>query len=343
MKKNLFLPLLLLVLPLSLAAQSGTGFEVVADDASKAVNVYYNGMQFTSYIYPHKLEKPVLYPLFNSNGTPLLRGFPLEPAYGERVDHPHHVGVWFNFGDVNGIDFWNNSSSVADKAKYGTIRHTGVTGTENGENSGKLAVTADWNDAQGKTLLKSETEYIFGAEGHFRTIEHVVKLTAVEAVTFTDNKEGLFAMRLDRPFEEPSEKAEIRIGMDGEPMEEPTVDNDGVNGRFRDSRGREAEAGIWGKQAEWVMASANREGDESTVAILDHKNNPGFPAHWHARGYGLFAANNMGSKSFNQDDEAFSLKLAAGESVTFRHKIIIKAGSYASDEEIQAEFDKFNK
>ena len=42
----------------------------------------------------------------------VTRGFPLEPRPGERVDHPHHVGLWFNHGDVNGVDFWNNSESL---------------------------------------------------------------------------------------------------------------------------------------------------------------------------------------------------------------------------------------
>ena len=30
----------------------------------------------------------------------------IEPKTGERIDHPHHMGHWFNYGDVNGLDFW---------------------------------------------------------------------------------------------------------------------------------------------------------------------------------------------------------------------------------------------
>mgnify|MGYP000241724109 CR=1 FL=1 len=82
------------------------------DDSNRKVDVLIDGKLFTSYIYPTNVKKPVLYPLITPKGTKITRKFPLEPSTGERVDHPHHVGVWFNYGDVNGLDFWNNSDSI---------------------------------------------------------------------------------------------------------------------------------------------------------------------------------------------------------------------------------------
>ena len=65
-----------------------------------------------------------------------------------------------------------------------------------------------------------------------------------------------------------------------------------------------------------------------TVAILDHPQNPGFPTYWHARGYGLFAANPLGQKSLtNGKAEATDYKLAPGKSVTFRHEVLILDGT----------------
>jgi hypothetical protein len=55
-----------------------------------------DGAPFTAYIYPDNLKKPVLYPLRTATGRAVTRGFPLEPRPGERADHPHHVGLWFN-------------------------------------------------------------------------------------------------------------------------------------------------------------------------------------------------------------------------------------------------------
>ena len=324
----------------------GEGFELFPDAENNEIEVFYNGMHFTSYKYSDNLKKPVLYPLYNSNGTAVTRGFPLNPNPGERVDHPHHVGLWFSFGDVNGIDFWNNSEIIPaeKKSQYGTILHREIKDMTTDSESVTLIVTSDWNDYTGKTLLKAETEYIFGADGHFRTIEHTVTLTAQEEpVVFSDSKEGLFGMRLDKVFEEISNIPATRIGMDGEQMNTPTIDNEGVNGIYRNSHGQEREAQTWGKPAEWVTASAHKEGDDVSVTILDHKNNLGFPAHWHSRGYGLFAANNMGSQKFHESEPAFSYTLNQGQSVTFKHKVIIKGGSFSTDNEINAEFQKFNK
>src|SRR5262245_22458769 len=77
--------------------------------AERRVDVTVAGKPFTSYIWPERLAKPVLYPIRTAGGTLVTRGFPMDPRPGERVDHPHHVGLWFNYGDVDGVDFWNNS------------------------------------------------------------------------------------------------------------------------------------------------------------------------------------------------------------------------------------------
>jgi hypothetical protein len=105
------------------------------------VDVLIDGKLFTSYIYPNTIKKPVLYPLKTSKGTKITRGFPLEPTPGERVDHPHHVGLWFNYGDVNGLDFWNNSDSikVEKRGGYGTIVHDDIVKMENGDDKAELA------------------------------------------------------------------------------------------------------------------------------------------------------------------------------------------------------------
>ena len=52
------------------------------------------------------------------------RGFPLEPRPGERVDHPHpQRGSWLNYGSVNGVDFWNNSTVVRGQPQAGGHGH----------------------------------------------------------------------------------------------------------------------------------------------------------------------------------------------------------------------------
>ena len=105
------------------AATSANGVQVVADEAHRRVDITIDGQPFTSYIWPVSLKKPVLYPLVTDEGITVTRGFPLDPRPGERVDHPHHAGLWFNYGNANGFDFWNNSDAIKpeNRAKMGSV------------------------------------------------------------------------------------------------------------------------------------------------------------------------------------------------------------------------------
>jgi hypothetical protein len=314
------------------------GIEVVADEAQQKVDVLCDGKPFTSYIYPDDLEKPVLYPLHTAKGTLITRGFPRDPRPGERVDHPHHVGLWFNFGDINGLDFWNNSYAIPEekKAGYGSVRHRKILNTQNGAKEGSLTVASDWEDYSGKVLLKSETRYVFSGEGDRRIIVHVITLTAQpDTVVLTDTKEGLIAIRVDRAFEEPSKEPELFLDANGNETGVPVMNNDGVNGTYRNSEGLEKGA-VWGKPARWVNLSAEKSGEKISIAILDHKDNPGYPAHSHARGYGLFSTNNLGSQVFDREAPLLALTLLPGESVRFKHLILVRTNGFATDEELNA-------
>src|ERR687898_2119808 len=129
----------------SIPMTSSSGVEVKVNEAAKRVDITIDGQPFTSYIWPDTLKKPVLYPIRTAKGTLVTRGFPLDPRKGERVDHPHHVGLWFNHGDVNGLDFWNNTDAIKpDQAKkYGTIVHRKVGQVQSGAGQGELNVEMD--------------------------------------------------------------------------------------------------------------------------------------------------------------------------------------------------------
>ena len=79
--------------------------ELKVSKADKKVDVMVDGKLFTSYIYPDNIMKPVLWPVMSPAGNTLTRSFPMINKEGDRTDHPHHVGIWLNYGDVNGLDF----------------------------------------------------------------------------------------------------------------------------------------------------------------------------------------------------------------------------------------------
>ncbi len=69
--------------------------------------------------------------------------------------------------------------------------------------------------------------------------------------------------------------------------------------------------------------------------MIDHPKNVGYPAYWHARGYGLFAVNPLGMKTLSNGKETLNFKLKKGESTTFRYRLVI-ASEHLKDEAINA-------
>ena len=300
-------------------------------DQDKKVEVFVDNKFFTAFIYPDNMEKQSLYPIIASSGKMITRGFPLQPRPFERTDHPHHVGMWFNFGDVNGLDFWNNSFAIpaAEKPKYGKIAFDKIISLNS--KSGKLIVSANWMDINKHVLLNEQTSYVFSGKGNSRIIERITQLTAKNQVTFTENKEGLIGIRLDRAFEEPATKPEIFLDAKGVETLVPVLNNEGVNGVYRNAEGFKG-GDVWGKRSKWVALRAVKEGEVITIVILDHPNNLNYPAWSHARGYGLFASNNIGGRAFDKNASPVKKVLAEGDQIVFKHKIII--GGDLSDAEI---------
>lgn len=320
-------------------------FAIVENKTGKRLDVTIDGKPFTSYIYPDDIMKPVLYPLRTADGTLITRGWPMDPRAGERVDHPHHVGMWLNYGDVNGLDFWNNSTDISPekKSRYGTIRHRSVNKIQADNNKAVLEVTADWQKPDGSNILKEDTRFIFSGDGNMRTIERITTLTALnEDVSFKDNKEGVLGIRLARELEHPSNKPEVFTDASGKATSVAKLNNEGVSGKYRSSEGKEGDD-VWGTRGKWVNLNGVVESKPVSLVILDHPQNVGYPTYWHARGYGLFAANPLGQKEFSKGAEVLDYKLPAGKSVTFRYKVLINSGSHLTDEQVTSEFNKFSK
>jgi len=339
--------LILSTSPTAEAQKNKKGVTVVPSEAARRVDVSIDGQPFTSYIWPDSLKKPVLYPLRTATGTPVTRGYPLDPRPGERVDHPHHVGLWFNYGSVNGIDFWNNSTSLKPDAaaKMGTVMHRRIVSTKNGKDSGELEVESDWVMPDGKPVLRETTRFVFHHAANTRVVDRITKLTALDQrVIFKDNKEGVLGLRVARELEHPSKEKLVFTDASGKPTDVPVMNNEGVNGVYRSSEGKMGDD-VWGTRGRWVTLSGKVSGEDVVVAMLDHPQNPGYPTYWHARGYGLFAANPLGQKVFSTDQKEAAVRelnftLQPKQSTTFRHRVLILNGA-GVPEQVETQHRKF--
>jgi hypothetical protein len=320
--------------------------KLVRDDDCKRVDVLVDGGLFTAYIYPESIMKPVLYPVVTAGGHRVTRGFPLDSVAGERVDHPHHVGIWLNYGNVNGLDFWNHSAAIpADqKHKFGTIRHRAIVDAREDGSTALLAVAADWLRPDGAPLIAERTEFRFSATVTDRIIDRTTTLTAVdEDILFKDDKEGMIAIRVARGLEHPTSQPGIFTDSEGLPTAVPVLDNDGVTGRYFSSEGPEGDA-VWGTRGRWMTLAGRlgaEDAEEVSVIMVDHPANPGYPTYWHARGYGLYAANPLGQAAMSGGKDVLNFTLEQGASVRFRYRFVIHSGARPDNTHIASRYAAF--
>ncbi len=319
--------------------------KLVNNEKEQKVDVLVDGKLFTSYLYTDKipnLKKTVIFPIVAANGVTITRGFPLEPRAKERTDHPHQIGAWLNYGDVNGLDFWGNSSAMPKERfnELGVIRHDKIEEMKNGNKKGELTTIEKWLKPSGDILLLEKTHFIFHADNGLRIIDRVTTLTAQqETVSFKDTKEGMFAIRVARQLELPSDKPIMLSDVHGDITAVPVLDNSEVSGHYLSSEGIEG-LDVWGKRAKWVSLDGTIGKKNVTVIIFDNPENIGYPTYWHARGYGLFAANPLGQNTFSKGKETLNFSLNAGESVTFKYRILILDGK-ADKNKIESEYKKY--
>jgi hypothetical protein len=337
----------LLGLAFTTQAHAITGVQVIANEASHRVDITVDDQLFTSYLWDTNQRKPILYPLVAPDGTTVTRGYPFKTVPGERVDHPHHAGLWFNYGNANSFDFWNNSDAIKpeDRSKYGSIRHDRIVSTKSGANSGELTVESIWTTASGEDILRQTTRYVFSNAKRngqsVRSIDMTIILKALTKVVFHDDKEGLLGIRVAHFLESPTEKGGTFLDANGKATQVAAADPAGATGVYHTSEGITGDA-VWSTRGRWCFLTGTTNSHAETIAILDHPENPGYPTYWHARGYGLFAANPLGQSIFDPRQPALNFTLEKTQPAIFRYRVLILS-QLATPEEISREADAFAK
>ena len=275
------------------------------------IDVAVDGKPFTSYIHAGH-RKPILFPVHGPGGVPMTRSWPIvENVSGEAHDHPHHESIWFTHGIVNGIDFWTSSHKAGKREREANnrVEHAELLHADGGD-EGVIETRNRWVKADGTVVCTDTRRLVFGGDAASRTIDYSITVHADHGpVTFGDTKEGAMALRVPTQLQ-------IR-DLDG---------SKGAAGHCMNSEGQR-DTDAWGKAARWVGYWGPIDGKTVGLAVLDHPGNLRHPAHWHARDYGLVAANPFGLHDFTGAEPGTGdHTIPDGESLTLRYLFVFHEG-----------------
>ncbi len=268
--------------------------------AGDRISITVGERPFTDFYTGAAYPKPFLWPLRSADGISVTRSFPMQVVAGESHDHPHHRGLFIGYGEINGVNFWENENSYKTENR-GRIVIRRIIDMKGGKKSGTLRTLFEWHDTGGANIMDEDRTMMFYDEPDRRTIDFDITFTAKINLHWADTKEGFFAIRLADSLAEKN------------------------GGRMINAEGAQGEKNVWGKQSSWVDYSGTVGGKALGITIFSHPTNPRFPPRWHSRAYGLFAVNPWGLKQFIDDEQAQGggLTMAPGQSIRLRYRVII--------------------
>ena len=159
------------------------------------------------------------------------------------------------------------------------------------------------------------------------------------APSFATTKKACSASASPTGLNRPRKKAACFWTRNGRPTKVAAADTSGATGVYLTSEGVKGGA-AWGTRGKWCSLTGHTGDHTVTIAILDHPKNPGYPTYWHARGYGLFAANPLGRSIFDPKQPPFNYTLEKGQTATFRYRVLLISHE-ASSESLNREAEEF--
>lgn len=281
------------------------------------VTIKIGGDLFAEYL-TQSGSKPIVWPIIGPTGKAMTRTWPMgKQGPSERADHIHQRSLWFTHGDVNGVDFW--AEKAEEGRPLGSIKHRKFVKIIGGPQA-VIVTQNDWLAPENKKLCEDERTLTFGTVESSRYIDFDITIKAPDhPVTFGDTKEGSWGIRMAATMQ-PDSKLGGRL-----------INSDGLTGDD-----------AWGKPADWVDYFGPIEGETVGLAMMNHPSSFRYPTPWHARSYGLCAANPFGCKSFNDKAASGAYTIARGKSITLRYRLLLHKGNVKDGEvaEVFADYAK---
>ena len=311
-----------LIISLWIANDPSTAGEIAISQTDGKAVVTIDGELFTEYIFEGH-AKPILYPIIGPQGIEMTRNYPMkEDVDNEARDHPHHKSLWFTHDDVNGVRFWMEYPRSETEEKPGAIVQQDMQIVGN-----HIKTKNNWVAPDGQVVCSDTRDVAFGTTAVGRFIDLNITIHACHGdVVFGDTKEGTMGIRTHPLLRITSNEQRGNHTAKGS-----AINSEGVEGKE-----------MWGKRAKWVDYWAPINGNTVGIAILDHPSNPRHPTWWHARDYGLVAANPFGIHNFEGKPEGTGdMTIKSDESITFCYRFLFHNGD-AQQANIAGEFERFS-
>jgi hypothetical protein len=260
--------------------------KLAASQIGSRIDVTVGGKFLTSYRFAADEKYPFFFPVNGPSGASVT-----SMRNGE---YPHHSSLFFGCDKVNGGNYWQEGLDRGRIVSKGPVIE---------EASGSRIVirdTCDWTrPGAGQPLRDTRRIVISAPSPKLRQIDFDITLEALENVVIQKTNHSLFSARMDP---------------DLTPLFGGTMINaDGANG----------EKDTFGKPSPWLACFGARDGKTTEgLAILQHPQNPGYPAPWFTRDYGFLSPTPMFWPANGKDT-----RIAKGDKLRLCYRVLVFSGS----------------
>ena len=146
------------------------------------IHVTIGGKPFTTYYFNPEFAKPYLKPLQSAQGNIITRSYPIGNTIPEanRHDHalePHQRPLYFDHGDISGLDFWSEEAfnkyyhRTGNSRAYGRMVFSKLDEIRGGPDSGTIQAEFDLISPNKRVIATETQTFTFRGDADTRTID----------------------------------------------------------------------------------------------------------------------------------------------------------------------------
>jgi len=291
---------------LSIPASTADLPQPTLEHETRQVRILARGKPCARYVFRDAdVPRPYFADLREPGGVQVTRTYP--PVEGkDPTDHgTFHPGLWLAFGDLNGSDFWRNKSRVEHEGRAAAPARV----------AGSMTF-ATQNLYVAETGIPVCREYsgihIWSRPAGTLLLLDSTFTPVIRDLVFGDQEEMGLGVRLATPLM-------VTKG-----------------GRIRNSEGQENEKAVRGTNATWCDYSGIVDGRRVGVTLMPDPDNFR-PSWYHARDYGLLAANPFGRNALTGGEKS-AVVVKKGETLRLRFGVLLHGSKDATGVDVAAAY-----